>query len=88
MATPAHLELMPVWPRRVDLQLMEKSIEWVSVRTRMSIFSRRMSSSAREDLGVGRPSKVPSLPHIFQVPILKVRSLSLMGEAMALDLGP
>ena len=53
----------------------------------MSIFSRR-SSSAREDLGVGHLSNVPSLPHIFQVPILNVQSLSLMGEAMASDLGP
>ena len=88
MATLARLELMPVWPRRVDLQLMEKSMEWVLVRTRMSIFSRRTSSSAREDLEVGCPSKIPSLPCIFQVPILKVRSLSLMGEAMASDLGP
>ena len=29
MATLAHLELMPVWPRRVDLRLTEKSKEWV-----------------------------------------------------------
>ena len=31
---------------------------------------------------------VPSLPCIFHVPILKVWSLRLMGEAMASDLGP
>src|SRR5258706_2676998 len=87
MATPARLVLTPVWDKtlRPLTEGGESSVEWVSVSTKMSTFSRRIIILAVANFD---ELEGPDLPLEFHVPILKHRffkgtegvSASLIGR--------